>query len=106
MYEWSQYRKVETLTETGWVRLPDHPLNTLLDWNGNRDYIRHTSLLGLPSGSMLLFGNRSSNIWRLKDDEWSIIGRIKQVKKISIFVISFFRLSRDQVSPFLATLST
>merc|ERR1712037_330684 len=78
LYEWSQYRKVETLTETGWVRLPDHPLNTLLDWNGNRDWIRNTGLLGLPSGSMLLFGNRSTNIWRLKEDEWSIIGRIKQ----------------------------
>ena len=93
MYQWSQYRKTETLTETGWERLPDHPTDS-------QDHARFHNLVGLPSGSMLLIGARNSNIWRLRDDEWSLAGRLKRVKNKNKFFCN--KLFKGDSQPGLA----
>merc|ERR1711953_1501389 len=63
-------KKVETLTESGWVSLSDHP----------EDVYEH-SLIGLESGSMLLIGGccpLRSEIWRLEKGNWSVLGNMKK----------------------------
>jgi hypothetical protein len=92
LYEWSAYRKTETLTETGWVQLPDHPWREP-DLNGNPSDVAWHSLIGLPSGAMLLIGHKTrllSHIWRLRDDEWSLAGHLKRVRMKNIFPINIF----------------
>jgi len=68
----AHHQKAETLSPTGWVSLPDHPLKI---WSH--------SLVGLDNGAMLLLGgwdsgSRSSQtgIWQLKEEEWSRIGEL------------------------------
>merc|ERR1712150_308596 len=63
-------KKVETLTESGWVSLSDHPVN-----------VTFHSLIGLESGSMLLIGGfysyqSRSEIWRLEKGNWSVLGNM------------------------------
>ncbi|CAG5091063.1 Oidioi.mRNA.OKI2018_I69.PAR.g12836.t1.cds [Oikopleura dioica] len=71
------FHKVESLSENGWLSLADHPPMSVC----------HT-LTGLESGAMILTGGYyytddfisrdSRDIWLLKDNEWTIIGKTKE----------------------------
>ncbi|CAG5109737.1 Oidioi.mRNA.OKI2018_I69.chr2.g4235.t2.cds [Oikopleura dioica] len=68
------FKKVETLTPTGWTSLADHPKN-----------IRAHVLIGLDSGAMVMAGGYNPDIpdltreiWLLKDGLWSNI----EIKRI------------------------
>jgi len=70
-----RHQKAETLTATGWIPLPDHPLR-----------VTQHSLVGLDNGAMLLLGGTDwgsggdvqTGIWELKEEQWSRIGELSQ----------------------------
>ncbi|CAG5114321.1 Oidioi.mRNA.OKI2018_I69.chr2.g8380.t1.cds [Oikopleura dioica] len=66
--------QVEILTESGWIETGDHPIA-----------LYGHSLIGLTDGSMLSIGGYDSiaetaatDIWRLKNDAWTITGNLKK----------------------------
>ncbi|CBY14925.1 unnamed protein product [Oikopleura dioica] len=72
---YEEHNKAETLSSSGWTALPDHPLR-----------ISTHALVGLENKSMLLLGGYDSangrdqaGIWQLQNDEWSLIGVLKDV---------------------------
>jgi len=85
------FRKVETLTSSGWSLLPDHPQN-----------IKEHNLIGLETGALLLIGGYNSEdgalgkeIWKLEKGNWSVAGITEGIKMPSsikienyIFVVS------------------
>ncbi|CAG5113076.1 Oidioi.mRNA.OKI2018_I69.chr2.g7221.t1.cds [Oikopleura dioica] len=75
-------RNVETLTPTGWIELEEYPVAQY----GH-------SLIGLDDGSMLAFGGFSkdgfwesvSEIRRLKDNKWTLVGNLlEKTSKASV----------------------
>lgn len=67
------YRKVETLSSTGWMSLADSPINTIL----------HT-LIGLKNDMLMIGGTDivkgliKSHVWRLSGNSWSQEADLKQ----------------------------
>jgi len=67
------HQKVETLGETGWSSLANHPMN----------HNAH-SLVGLSNGDMLTIGGRTNDefttfqtsVWRLSNNNWNIDGSL------------------------------
>lgn len=55
--------------------------------------MRNHILIGLKSGAMILAGGNDQDdnidiktVWLLKNDEWSIIGELKEVRKIECLI--------------------
>merc|ERR1712037_395968 len=72
----NEHGKTETLTSSGWVGLPNHPLQ-----------ICYHTLVGLEDKSMLLLGGEArldrdpetlTGIWQLKNDAWKRIGEFSK----------------------------
>ena len=84
-------KKVETYSTSGWTSLADHPrwriFAFLLKWFYFRNIRMHT-LTGLESGAMLMAGGydntnkaATKDIWLFKEDVWSLIGSLKEVRR-------------------------
>ena len=79
------YSKVETLGDSGWLRLQDHPAN-----------IHAHNLIGIENGSLMMVGGYKrqtddyvSNIWLLSSDAWTIIGNLQKVEIENSTVLFF-----------------
>ncbi|CBY11694.1 unnamed protein product [Oikopleura dioica] len=69
---WNNHKKAETLTSTGWVALPDHPLA-----------LAGHSSIGLDDNSMILLGGHigstyQTGIWQIRENVWTRIGELTQ----------------------------
>lgn len=70
------YSKIETLGDSGWLRLNDHPAN-----------IHAHKLIGMDSGSLMMIGgyvrqtdDYVTDIWVLENDSWAVIGNLQKVQ--------------------------
>ena len=99
----NDWKKVETLTSSGWMALTDFPRYFRSQSKNKNLLTRITSdhvLIGLPSGSLVLTGGLhpawtgnagnfsfapSHGIWLLKENDWSRIGTLMKVNLDKIF---------------------
>jgi hypothetical protein len=79
------YSKVETLGDSGWLRLQDHPAN-----------IHAHNLIGIENGSLMMVGgyvrqtdDYVTDIWLLNRDAWTIIGNLQKVQIENLVVLYF-----------------
>lgn len=85
----SDANKVETLTDSGWIELPDHPRYTCFLYIRVITFFQRNlegaSAISLPSGSMItLGGTEDGSVWFAGNNyQWSMMGKMPLV---SVFI--------------------